>query len=61
MRSVVPRTESLFEAGGLGMRKKRNKDAAANIAANLKLLIRKSTNHLDEKLNRILKILGEEE
>lgn len=40
---------------------RRKKDAAANIAVNLKLLIRKSTNHLDEKLNRILKLLGEEE
>ena len=41
--------------------KKRKIDAAKNIAVNLQLLVRTSTAHLDEKLDRILKLLEENE
>ena len=41
--------------------KSRDKDAVKNMAANLQLLIRKSTAHMDKKLDRILQLLGEEE
>lgn len=37
------------------------KTHAENLVANMKLLIVKSTSHLDKKLDRILKLLGDEE
>ena len=44
------------------MKKKIDKKKhAENLVANMKLLIVKSTSHLDEKLDRIMKLLGEED
>ena len=37
--------------------KSRDKKAIENIAANLQLLVRKSTAHMDKKLDRILELL----